>query len=101
MSSEEQGNMMEFEYCNPTAAGMSDLNSDLTHRHNRTSRLMKISLFANILFGFISVVLLSLFLCEIKDRSIGFGKTLTKSEYTDNFNSVFKMDWGFSSFRDN
>ena len=76
------------------AAEVSELKTDLedfTHRHNRSSRVMKMSLFANIVLGIICVVLLSLFLCEIMEeqnsdsgtyRGQDHGKTSSESKKT-------------------
>ena len=75
MSSEAHGTLLDLEYCDPTAVEISQLKTDLedlTHRRDRNSRLMKMSLFANI-----CVVLLSLFLCETKestDSDISIGR---------------------------
>ena len=75
MSSKAQETLLplDLDYCDPAAAEISELKNDLedlTHRHNRISRVMKMSLFANIVFGIICVALLSLFLFEIKEQSI-------------------------------
>ena len=48
------------------AAEVSELKTDL---EDLTHNLMKMSLFANIVFGIICVALLSLFLFEIKEQS--------------------------------
>ena len=86
MSSEAQETLPELDlkYGDPTAAEISELKTDLedfTHRHNRSSRVMKISLFANIVLGIICVVLLSLFLCEImEERNSDHGKTSSESK---------------------
>ena len=101
MSSEAQGTLLDLKYGDPTAAEISELKTDLedrTHKHNQISRVMKMSLFANIVFGLISVVLLSLFLCEIKeqstdsDMSLSRGQdrseTSTQSELQDHFYAV-------------
>ena len=88
MSSEAQETLPELDlkYGDPTAAEISELKTDLedfTHRHNRSSRVMKISLFANIVLGIICVVLLSLFLCEImEERNSDHGKTSSESKKT-------------------
>ena len=79
MSSEAQGTLLDLKYGDPTAAEISQLKTDLadlSYRHNRISRVMKMSLFANIVFGIISVVLLSLFLTSVtptqkKDSDLG------------------------------
>ena len=80
MSSEAQGTLLDLKYGDPTAAEISELQTDLadlSHRHKRISRVMKMSLFANIVFGVISVVLLSLFLItsvtptQQKDSDLG------------------------------
>ena len=92
MSSEAQGTPLDLKYGDPTAAEISELKTDLedfTHRHNRSSRVMKMSLFANIVLGIICVVLLSLFLCEIMEeqnsdsgtyRGQDHGKTSSESK---------------------
>ena len=96
MSSEAQETLLELDlkYGDPTAAEISELKTDLedfTHRHNRSSRVMKMSLFANIVLGIICVVLLSLFLCEIMEeqnsdsgtyRGQDHGKTSSESKKT-------------------
>ena len=72
MSSEAQKTLLDLEYCDPAAAEISKLKTDLndlTHRRDRISRMMKMSLLANILLGIICVILLSLFLCVIKEQS--------------------------------
>ena len=72
MSSEAHGTLLDLEYCDPTAVEISQLKTDLedlTHRRDRNSRVMKMSLFANIIFGIICVVLLSLFLRETKEST--------------------------------
>ena len=59
MSSEAHGTLLDLEYCDPTAVEISQLKTDLedlTHRRDRNSRVMKMSLFANIVFGLISVL---------------------------------------------
>ena len=79
MSSEAQGTPLDLKYGDPTAAEISELKTDLedlTQKYNRISRVMKMSLFANIVFGIISVVLLSLFLTSVtptqkKDSDLG------------------------------
>ena len=101
MSSEAQGTLLDLKYCDPAAAEISELKTDLadlTHRHNRISRVMKMSLFANIVFGLISVVLLSLFLYENKEHSTDsdislsrgqdHSETSTQSELQDHFYEV-------------
>ena len=101
MSSEAQGTLLDLKYGDPTAAEISELKTDLedlTHKHNQISRVMKMSLFANIVFGIVSVVLLSLFLYENKehstdsDISLSRGKvhseTSTQSELQDHFYEV-------------
>ena len=83
------------------AAEVSELKTDLedlTHKHNCISRVMKMSLFANIVFGIISVVLLSLFLYENKEHSTDsdislsrgqdHSETSTQSELQDHFYAV-------------
>ena len=77
MSSEAQGTLLDLKYGDPTAAEISELKTDLedlTQKYNRISRVMKMSLFANIVFGIISVVLLSLFLTSV---------TPTQKNYSD------------------
>ena len=79
MSSEAQGTLLDLKYGDPTAAEISELKTDLedlTQKYNRISRVMKMSLFANIVFGIISVVLLSLILTSVtptqkKDSDLG------------------------------
>ena len=79
MSSEAQGTLLDLKYGDPTAAEISELKTDLedlTQKYNRICRVMKMSLFANIVFGIISVVLLSLFLTSVtptqkKDSDLG------------------------------
>ena len=102
MSSEAHGTLLDLECCDPTAVEISQLKTDLedlTHTHNRISRVMKMSLFANIVFGLTCVVLLlSLFLCEIKEKSTDSdislsrgqdrSKTSTQSELQDHFYAV-------------
>ena len=101
MSSEAQGTPLDLKYGDPAAAEISELKTnleDLTHRHNRISRVMKMSLFANIVFGLTCVVLLSLFLCEIKEQSTDSdislsrgqdrSETSTQSELQDHFYAV-------------
>ena len=94
MSSEAQETLPELDlkYGDPTAAEISELKTDLedfTRRHNRSSRVMKISLFANIVLGIICVVLLSLFLCKImEERNSDHGKTSSESKKTFPFNAV-------------
>ena len=101
MSSEAQGTLLDLKYGDPTAAEISELKTDLadlTHRHNRISRVMKMSLFANIVFGIVSVVLLSLFLYENKEHSTDSDISLsrgqdhseiwTQSELQDHFYAV-------------
>ena len=75
MSSEAQETLPELDlkYGDPTAAEISELKTDL---EDLTHNLMKMSLFANIVFGIISVVLLSLFLTSVtptqqKDSDLG------------------------------
>ena len=90
MPSEAQGTLLDLKYGDPAAAEMSELKTDLadlTHKHNRISRVMKMSLFANIVFGLICVVLLSLFLFEIKDDSPP-GMTVSGEEDGNGRNSV-------------
>ena len=73
MSSEAQGTILDLEYCDQAATEISELKhdlADLTHKHNKISRVMKMSLFANIVFGIICVVLLTFFLCEIMKQNI-------------------------------
>ena len=72
MSSEAQGTPLDLKYGDPTAAEISELKTDLEdlkHRHTRISRVIKLSLFANMVLCIICVALLSLFLFEIKDDS--------------------------------
>ena len=73
MSSEAQGTLLDLKYGDPAAAEISDLKTDL---EDLTHNLMKMSFFANIVFGIISVVLLSLFLTSVtptqqKDSNLG------------------------------
>ena len=73
MSSEAQGTLLDLKYGDPAAAEISELKTDL---EDLTHNLMKMSLFANIVFGIISVVLLSLFLTSVtptqqKDSNLG------------------------------
>ena len=70
MSSEAQETLLELDlkYGDPTAAEISELKTDLedlTQKYNCICRVMKMSLFANIVFGIISVVLLSLILTSV------------------------------------
>ena len=101
MSSEAQGTLLDLKYGDPAAAEISDLKTDLedlTHKHNQISRVMKMSLFANIVFGIVSVVLLSLFLYENKEHSTDsdislsrgqdHSETSTQSELQDHFYAV-------------
>ena len=101
MSSEAQGTLLDLKYGDPAAAEISELQTDLadlSHRHNRISRVMKMSLFANIVFGLICVVLLSLFLYANKEHSTDsdislsrgqdHSETSTQSELQDNFYAV-------------
>ena len=72
MSSEAQGTLLDLKYGDPTAAEISELKTDLedlTQKYNRICRVMKMSLLANIVLGIICVILLSLFLCVIKEQS--------------------------------
>ena len=72
MSSEAQGTPLDLKYGDPTAAEISELKTDLEdlkHRHTRISRVIKLSLFANMVLCIICVALLSLFLFEIKNDS--------------------------------
>ena len=96
MSSEAQETLLDLEYCDQAAAEISELKNDLadlTNKHNKISRVMKISLFANIVFGIICVVLFSLFLCKIKEQSTDsdvsrgqdLSKTSTESELQNHF----------------
>ena len=85
MSSEAQETLLELDlkYGDPTAAEISELKTDLadlSHRHNRISRVMKMSLFANIVFGLICVVLLSLFLYENKEHSTDSDISLSRGQ---------------------
>ena len=96
MSSEAQETLLDLEYCDQAAAEISELKNDLadlTHKNNKISRVMKMSLFANIVFGIICVVLFSLFLCKIKEQSTDsdvsrgqdLSKTSTESELQNHF----------------
>ena len=96
MSSEAQETLLDLEYCDQAATEISELKhdlADLTHKHNKISRVMKMSLFANIVFGIICVVLFSLFLCKIKEQSTdsdvsrgqNLSKTSTESELQNHF----------------
>ena len=62
MSSEAQGTLLDLKYGDPAAAEISELKTDL---EDLTHNLMKMSFFANIVFGIVSVVLLSLFLTSV------------------------------------
>ena len=96
MSSEAQGTLLDLKYGDPAAAEISELKTDLedlTQKHNQISRVMKMSLFANIVFGIICVALLSLFLFEIKEQStnseVSRGQDHSEtSTQSDHFNVV-------------
>ena len=86
MSCESQGTLIDLEYCDPAAAEISELKTnleDLNQRHNRISRVMKMSLFANIAFGIISIVLLSLFFYGIKEEQ-NTGSDICRGEISTN-----------------